>query len=146
MRDGPDFWQQTYVIGESSKLRRHSSAGKYSTSIHLFILKCLMNIKICFLQTGDWKTVGVEVKYRHSCDFSGKDIYTKSGVTFHLCLEQCKINTDCTHFTHLDSGSKMCKLINAKTIRMTVNNNLKSTCGYLPTRSSQDCLSKKSWS
>jgi len=47
LRDGPDFWQQTYVIGKSSKIWQ-SLPGKYSTSMNLLILTCLMNIKICF--------------------------------------------------------------------------------------------------
>ncbi len=92
-----------------------------------------------FLQSENWKTVGVEVKYRNTCDFPGKEMGSYSSKSLSECLELCKGVSDCTHFTHLDSGTKMCWLKRAKTIRMIVNKNAKSTCGYLPTRSSQDC-------
>ena len=87
--------------------------------------------------------VQAEVEYRDNCEFrlpeneeseenEEYEISANSGLTLYSCMESCKSNTDCTHFTHIDSGSKMCKLIRAKMIPMTKNP--KSKCGFFPGR------------
>jgi len=50
------------------------------------------------------------------------------------CIELCRENSDCTHFTH-GSAEKVCSLKKADKMKQLFAP--KRNCGYFPSRSSQ---------